>query len=246
LKQEFTWFMEEENQPFLDPLNSTLNFEQILQQPISKKKRIVYLKYYWKILFLLAVFYAVPSFQFVVAKYSEFLNGEEYCYYNYKCMHQSLGLKAFNNVLSNIGYVILGVFFIFHVRIANKNSEEDEKRTKGLHFDMSLYYALGWTLVFEGIFSGLYHVCPTKIDFQFDTTFMMMGAGLLFITVYQKRQPTITSGAFQVYGYFAGILSLNVLSLLPIPDKVFWIVVFYSFSLCISFSFYSPILCRKI
>jgi hypothetical protein len=28
----------------------------------------------------------------------------------------------------------------------------------GLHKDKSLYYALGWTLVLEGIFSALYHV----------------------------------------------------------------------------------------
>ncbi len=72
-----------------------------------------------------------------------------------------------------------------------------------------------------------------------DTTFMIVGAGLLFICIYQKRQPTITSGAFQVYGYFAGIMVLNLLSLLPIPDKAydnrfpfthyansFWVLVF--------------------
>ena len=55
--------------------------------------------------------------------------------------------------------------------------------------------------------------------FQFDTTFMITAAALLFICIYQKRQPTITSGAFQAYGYIAGIMILNVLSLLPIPDK---------------------------
>jgi len=193
----------------------------------TTKKNVVYLKYYWKILFITAIFYVLPSIQFVIAKYDEFLNGEEYCYYNYKCLRPLFGLEAFNNILSNIGYVVLGLIFILYVRSQDKEEElENFEKTTGLHIDMSLYYAIGWSLVLEGIFSALYHVCPTKIMFQFDTTFMIMGAGLLFICIYQKRQPTITSGAFQAYGYFAGIMVLNLLSLLPIPDKAFWILVF--------------------
>jgi hypothetical protein len=48
---------------------------------------------------------------------------------------------------------------MLHVRSQNQEEElAGEMRTHGLHLDMSLYYALGWALVLEGIFSALYHV----------------------------------------------------------------------------------------
>lgn len=40
-------------------------------------------------------------------------------------------------------------------------------------------------------------LCPSRIIFQFDTTFMTIGAALLFVTMHQKRQPTIISGSFR-------------------------------------------------
>ena len=41
--------------------------------------------------------------------------------------------------------------------------------------------------MFEGICSATYHICPTKLNFQFDTTFMFIGAILMFITIYLKQ-----------------------------------------------------------
>jgi hypothetical protein len=69
-------------------------------------------------------------------------------------------------------------------------------KLKGLHRDYSLYYCLGWALVIEGVFSALYHVCPSRTAFQFDMTFMIVGTGLLYISFYQKRRPTLVPGAF--------------------------------------------------
>ena len=39
----------------------------------------------------------------------------------------------------------------------------------------------------EGVLSGCYHICPTKVNFQFDTTFMYVISVLLFLKVYQFR-----------------------------------------------------------
>ena len=49
-----------------------------------------------------------------------------------------------------------------------------------------LILSIGLSLIMEGIFSGLYHVCPSTKKFQFDTTFMyslslLQIAGLLCI-----------------------------------------------------------------
>ena len=60
-------------------------------------------------------------------------------------------------VFSNIGYILLGLFFIGTVRVRSLEGD-DESLTSGLHLDMSLYYCLGWSLLMEGVFSGLYHV----------------------------------------------------------------------------------------
>ena len=38
---------------------------------------------------------------------------------------------------------------------------------------------------FQGVMSSSYHVCPTNVTFQFDTTFMYLIAILMFIKLYQ-------------------------------------------------------------
>ena len=40
---------------------------------------------------------------------------EDLCYYNFDCAHPIRDLTAFNNVVSNMGYVLLGVLFIILV-----------------------------------------------------------------------------------------------------------------------------------
>eukprot|EP01119_Soliformovum_irregulare_P014574 TRINITY_DN3989_c0_g1_i1.p1 TRINITY_DN3989_c0_g1~~TRINITY_DN3989_c0_g1_i1.p1 ORF type:complete len:383 (+),score=72.15 TRINITY_DN3989_c0_g1_i1:324-1472(+) len=177
-----------------------------------------------------------------------------YCYYNFKCSQEFLGIAAFNNIISNVGYVLLGMCYLGIVRFLDDSHppviddeesgllahrpedaeriplcQNEESFTKGLHKDHSLYYCLGWTLFLEGVFSGLYHVCPSRIDFQFDTTFMIIGSVLLFIAIYQKRQPTIIAGPFRVYSLLGGIILLNVVSL--VFDRqgsgsiIFWVIV---------------------
>lgn len=73
-------------------------------------------------LLLVATFYAVPSIQFVLVIYSEREQNVPgvYCYYNYKCNHELIGIHAFNNVLSNIGYLFVGIFFLIFVRARDK------------------------------------------------------------------------------------------------------------------------------
>ncbi len=45
---------------------------------------------------------------------------QDQCYYNFKCAYPLSVLSAFNNIWSNIGYVILGLFFLFVVWCRNK------------------------------------------------------------------------------------------------------------------------------
>lgn len=54
---------------------------------------------------------------------------------------------------------------------------------------------------------------------------MLIGSGLLFIALYQKRHGFIITGAFRAYGFFAAFIFLEFLSLTRIPAAVFWVIV---------------------
>ena len=60
----------------------------------------------------------------------------------------------------------------------------------------SIAYAFSWALIFEGIFSSLYHLCPSRMTFQFDSAFMFVMCGLVVAAVFNfraKAQPAAPS-----------------------------------------------------
>ena len=61
-------------------------------------------------------------------------------------------------------------------------------------YSFSMGYALAWALFFQGMFSALYHFCPSRFTFQFDTAFMFVIAGLSVVLLYNgiERQPCTT------------------------------------------------------
>ena len=61
-------------------------------------------------------------------------------------------------------------------------------------YSFSIGYALAWALCFQGMFSALYHFCPSRFTFQFDTAFMFVIAGLSVVLLYNgiERQPCTT------------------------------------------------------
>ena len=60
-------------------------------------------------------------------------------------------------------------------------SEEIYAEAHKKKFSFSIGYAFAWALFFEGLFSSLYHLCPSKMTFQFDTAFMFVIAGLIVV-----------------------------------------------------------------
>eukprot|EP01111_Echinosteliopsis_oligospora_P013200 TRINITY_DN4672_c0_g1_i2.p1 TRINITY_DN4672_c0_g1~~TRINITY_DN4672_c0_g1_i2.p1 ORF type:complete len:377 (+),score=45.68 TRINITY_DN4672_c0_g1_i2:530-1660(+) len=160
----------------------------------------------------------------------------ETCYFNNKCIYPALGIPAFNNVSSNIAYLIMGLLFIAIIYF----TKPKEDGIHGLHTDMSLYYSMGITIIVEGFCSGLYHICPSRMNFQFDTSFMLIGGGLLFTTLYQKRHATMTSGAFKTFGFFAAFILLGFISLVnPPATRPFQALVGFWMIVCVVFAFVS-------
>ncbi|KAL6069390.1 SID1 transmembrane family member 1 [Balamuthia mandrillaris] len=198
--------------------------EEILEEAVQKKmKKLqpIYLKNYWKLLLVVGFFYALPAVQFVIFQYrAKETTSTVDCYYNFKCAKRLLGFDAFNNILSNAGYLIAGFSFIVIVFFTHQCGPGGNYY--GLHSDPSLYYAVGLAIVWEGVFSGLYHVCPSRVNFQFDTAFMLIGTGVLFITLFQKRHPTSAPGTIRAFLFFAFLILLTSLALTGIPLAVFW------------------------
>ena len=88
--------------------------------------------------------------------------------------------------------------------------------------------ALGLALIMEGVLSGCYHICPTKVHFQFDTTFMYAMAVLVFLKVYQFRHPDITSNAYTVFSFISVALFLEVIGYY-FNNVVFWAVFLFAY-----------------
>ncbi|MBN3307046.1 SIDT2 protein, partial [Amia calva] len=195
---------------------------------LSKKYQI----YFWNIA-TIAVFYALPVIQLVIT-YQTVVNvtgNQDICYYNFLCAHPLGALSAFNNILSNVGYVMLGLLFllivlqreIVHKRAMMRN--ELAALECGIPKHFGLFYAMGTALMMEGLLSACYHVCPNYTNFQFDTSFMYMIAGLCMLKLYQKRHPDINASAYTAYACLAAVIFFSVLGVVfGKGNTIFWIV----------------------
>ena len=163
--------------------------------------------YYWKFLVIIGGYYILPSLQFV---FFQAKDSNVVCYYNFKCKHDLYFIPAFNNIISNLFYIVLGLIFIIIVRLnTKKNLENMDCNVINNH--PALYYSLGLSLFFEGLCSSIYHICPSMLNFQFDTTFMFIGAILISITIYQKRHGA--PPPMKVYCYMGLVIFINTLPL---------------------------------
>ncbi|XP_041090880.1 SID1 transmembrane family member 2 isoform X5 [Polyodon spathula] len=195
---------------------------------LSKKYQI----YFWNIA-TIAVFYALPVIQLVIT-YQTVVNvtgNQDICYYNFLCAHPLGALSAFNNILSNLGYVMLGLLFLLIVLqkdILHKRAlmrKELAALECGIPKHFGLFYAMGTALMMEGLLSACYHVCPNYTNFQFDTSFMYMIAGLCMLKLYEKRHPDINASAYSAYACLAVVIFFSVLGVVfGKGNSVFWIV----------------------
>ncbi|XP_070825960.1 SID1 transmembrane family member 2 isoform X2 [Chaetodon trifascialis] len=232
--------VEEDDYDTLDDINSDKNIVRTkkflcVSDLARKDKRVLskkYQIYFWNIA-TIAVFYALPVIQLVIT-YQTVVNvtgNQDICFYNFLCAHPLGALSAFNNILSNLGYVLLGLLFllivlkrdIVHNRAMVRNDLNALECGIPKHF--GLFYAMGTALMMEGLLSACYHVCPNYTNFQFDTSFMYMIAGLCMLKLYQKRHPDINASAYTAYACLAVVIFFSVLGVVfGKGNTVFWII----------------------
>ena len=186
-------------------------------------KQPIDIDYYWKFLIIIGCYYILPSLQFVLYQSKDVTNST--CYYNNLCKHDFYFIPAFNNIISNIFYIIFGIAFIIIVRLKSKT--QIDSLDIPINNNPALYYSLGIALIFEGLCSAIFHICPSILNFQFDTTFMFLGTMLTFITIYQKRH--MAPSPMRIYSFSALLILINTIPLSGLSngfDIWFWGAIF--------------------
>jgi len=176
-------------------------------------------KRYVSELCVIAVFYLIPVGQLVHQHRNMMLKtgDQDLCYYNFACAHPYrlvMDFSDFNHFFSNIGYIILGTIFLLitkrrdylHGITLQRNSSIKEH---GIPPHYGLCYAMGGALIVEGILSACYHICPTRVNFQFDTSFMYVIAVLCTLKLYHARHADVNAKSYTTYFVLAFIVLLG-------------------------------------
>lgn len=189
---------------------------------ILQKKSYLYL---WHVI-TVAVFYGLPVVQLVFT-YQKVLvetGNQDLCYYNFLCAHPFGLLSDMNHVVSNAGYLVLGILFILLVYRRERWHGQDPafERQYGIPQHHGLFYAMGAALIMEGVLSASYHVCPNHTNFQFDSSFMYVMAVLCMVKIYQNRHPDINATAYATFGVLAVAICLGMVGILA-GSVTFWV-----------------------
>ncbi|PVD27340.1 hypothetical protein C0Q70_12496 [Pomacea canaliculata] len=202
--------------------------EAPLDMFVSKKSDNEAPRVYLWILGTIALFYGLPAVQLVLT-YSKKMNDtgdEDLCYYNFECAYPmrwgEYEIVSFNSIISNIGYIFLGILFLIlvflrnfqHIRHVLENPTCQNHNGMREHF--GLLYAMGFALIVEGVMSACYHLCPTSSNYQFDTSFMYAITSLCILKIYEIRHPDAHLKAHRHYfcmGVYTCIAVLGMMNL---------------------------------
>ena len=212
-----------------------------LDRPEMKKSMYKKDGLYMGNLLLVSIFYSIAVFQLAfqsAAKQKETGN-YNICYFNSRCQIPVGPFLDFNHFYSNLGYVVFGLIFagiVFRRKmlfnnLINREGQNARPNTwraqmeqrHGVPVQCGIYYTMGGALAMEGVMSASYHICPTTISFQFDTTYMYLIAILIYTKLYQNRHPDIAAGSIQSYLVLGAALVLEALSLY-FSSGLFWVM----------------------
>ena len=195
----------------------------------------------------IVVFYSLPAYQ-LVWSYQQYydLGQQDACFYNFQCMFTVTPIPAFNNVFSNFGYCLAGIAVMFITRRKYTREAANFHRSlgqKGLNTfaHYILLFSLGMSIVCEGLMSGLYHLCPTKTNYQFDTTFMFVCAAMLFLSLYIKRTHDQLQALPECYFVLAGMVALNVVGIM-VASPWYWLFLMFILAILSWHSLVQPVM----
>ena len=94
-------------------------------------------------------------------------------------------------------------------QVSKANRRKPNLRT-GACPSFSLFYTMGLTLFMIGLMSSCYHLCPTNVNFQFDTTYMYLLAIFMSINLFKSRHPDLSADATTAFALLAISVAIGV------------------------------------
>uniref|UniRef100_A0A1I7TYN6 SID1 transmembrane family member 1 n=1 Tax=Caenorhabditis tropicalis TaxID=1561998 RepID=A0A1I7TYN6_9PELO len=137
---------------------------------------------------------------------SSMANRDEMCFHNNACARPYGELRAWNNIISNLGYAIYGSVF---VAITMCRRWRNQNSSCGIFECTLLDVTIGLFMVLQAIASATYHICPSDVAFQFDTPCIQVICGLLIIRQWLVRQESPSAAYTNIL--LLGVVSLNFL-----------------------------------
>ena len=142
------------------------------------------------------------------------------CYYNDFCYRVVYYDIPFNLMISNLTYIVHGLILVVWVLIletqVNLRCKSGRAAAEAVaikeRYCFSIMYALAWALVCQGLFSALYHLCPSRFTFQFDSAFMFIIAGLTVLSLFNG----IEQNHFQNKEYPVGASNFFLFFIVPL------------------------------
>eukprot|EP00092_Neocalanus_flemingeri_P001570 GFUD01001673.1.p1 GENE.GFUD01001673.1~~GFUD01001673.1.p1 ORF type:complete len:783 (-),score=140.40 GFUD01001673.1:69-2417(-) len=195
---------------------------------------------YLYLILLVAPFYIVPSAQTVFLYHA---GNSESCFFNYGCARPWGIFDSFNHIYSNVGYIWFGIVFLFLVKIKSRYFPEDHRvqhqsseqglpqQEQGLPQQYAVFYAMGCAMIFQGVLSCIFHVCPSNLSLQFDTTMMYFIMTLVFVKIYQFRHTDTTMSAYLCMFTLCLALIFEAFSIYFVKHAILKTIFFLVFSI---------------
>ena len=94
----------------------------------------------------------------------------------------------------------------------SETSQQVADQHTGTCASFSLFYTMGLTLFMIGVMSSCYHLCPTDVNFQFDTTYMYLLAIFMAINLFKSRHPDLSPDVTTAFALLAISVLMGVSS----------------------------------
>ncbi|EGT59237.1 CBN-TAG-130 protein [Caenorhabditis brenneri] len=197
---------------------------------------------------IIGIFYNITVLQLIISKAGSLRQSGDLdeCTFNFQCARPLWYFVAFNNVVSNGGYVYFGSLII----VMNYCRERSFRRLfavqptlaerYGLPQHSGLMTAIGLAVIMEGISSATYHVCPNNINYQFDTALMYVIGMLGKLKIWSLRHPDMVVSAYHAFG-FLGMFLMAAIAGVYVHNMIFWIMfstIYIASMMLVSLEFY--------
>jgi dsRNA-gated channel SID-1 len=169
---------------------------------------------YWFVLIIVGLVAMVPAGMWVIGTMMDDQSTMERCHRNHLCQRNLhwfgfVQLDGFNHVVSNVAYLFVAAFLAVYIYWFERVRRRSSSYKYSLQSDKNLFYAISVSIALAGLFSAIYHFCPTQENFQLDSMFMFFLSGTCYVSLYRKRHGIFIIRPLNFFMIFTCIVLFN-------------------------------------